>query len=140
VDTRRFNPAAYAETIAGARAASVRISGNRRLLPLSSRRIALVGAAPALAEQIRAYAPDLSLLPPREGEPGGAVIIWIWEPLILRQSIEELQAILRQADTSVVVTTYPAIADALGGATIGIVSEDSGPYAEASIMRTLFEG
>jgi beta-N-acetylhexosaminidase len=134
-----FDETAYVKCVTQARAGSLRVFGNKRLLPLASRRIALIATSPQVSERIRAHVPDLSLLPPREGGPSGAVIAWIWEPLVLRQSLEDIKTILGQAETSVVVTTYPAIADALGGATIRIISQDSGPHAEASILKVLFE-
>jgi beta-glucosidase-like glycosyl hydrolase len=138
-DAATFNEAEYGRRLDAVRANSLRISAGQGSLPLSSRKISLVSTSPTAAEKLRKHVPNISLLPAPEKLPGSVLILWLMEPLVLRQSLNALRSMVTRAQTSVLVTTYEALAEQLGAADVRIVTDDTSPHTEDSIIRSLFE-
>ena len=66
------------------------------------------------------------------------LLLWLVEPLRLKHSLTEIRRMIDAARLSVLVTSYPALADALGACEAKIVTDDTSPETQAAILRRLF--
>jgi D-ribose pyranose/furanose isomerase RbsD len=65
-------------------------------------------------------------------------MLWLMEPLFLKQSLDDLRSLAARAPISILVTTYQQLADEMKDVDVVIVSDDTSPYAEDSIIGLLF--
>jgi beta-glucosidase-like glycosyl hydrolase len=135
-----FDEGAYGKLLETVRAKALKVSPRRGKLPVASRRVSLVSTSAATAEKMRKHIPDISLLPIASKVPGSTLILWLMEPLVLKQPLDALRAMIGRAETSVLVTTYASLADELGATDVRIISDDTSEYTEDRIIKLLFEG
>lgn len=130
---------ALAETV---RAKCTRVDDTEGLLPLAQRDAVVLCTSSRSAEKIRRCVPAMEEVGDRRGDvPGPAgknLILWLTEPLSVRHSVEALLAMIRAAGTSVLVTSYDAVAASLAECDVKIVTDDLSPLTEDAIITRLF--
>ncbi len=134
-----FDEDIYRDLLDRARIGSVRIDKGQDKIPLSFKDAILVATPPAVTARLRTHIPSLREISEGENPAGKTLLLWLMEPLVLRQSLGDLRQLISRAQTSILVTTYDAIADELQDADVRIISDDSGPFAEDILVRLVFK-
>jgi beta-N-acetylhexosaminidase len=132
-----FDLSEYTPLADAARAAAVRIQDRRGTLPLVEPVVAMVSTSAQAAAKLRDLAGKVEEIGDADDHAvaaGKDLILWLVEPLTLRKSLEGLRRMLKAARRSVLVTTYDALAEALGEATATIVTSDMSPKTEDDII------
>lgn len=137
-----FDMGEYSPLAEAVRRASVRVDDSRGLLPLAPRDAVVLSTSSRSAEKIRQSVPAMVEVGDRRGDvPGPAgktLVLWLAEPLSVRHSLDALLAMIRTARTSVLVTSYDAVAASLAECDVKIVTDDLSPLTEDSIVGRVF--
>ncbi|MFH1311789.1 MAG: glycoside hydrolase family 3 N-terminal domain-containing protein [Candidatus Eisenbacteria bacterium] len=128
----------YLDLLAKVRAKSVTVRDAGGVLPLSYDRAVIVSTSETVTEKIRKHIPSLA-----EGEAvtdatGSTLILWFMEPFHPRVPFEVVRGLIESARRTVLITTYEHLAEILPTCDVTIISDDTSPHSEETILRTLF--
>ena len=137
-DTDEFKPRVYLDLLYRARAGAIRVTRGEAKLPMALADAAIVSTSPAAAEKLRPRIVGLAEIAAGADPAGKPVILWLAEPLFLTQSLDDLRRLAARAPVSILVTTYQQLADEMQEVDVVVVSDDTSPYAEDSIIGLLF--
>jgi beta-glucosidase-like glycosyl hydrolase len=137
-DAVEFDIHSYLDLLYRARAGSIRVTRGQAKLPLAVADAALVATSPAIAGKLRPHIAKLAEIAAGDDLAGRPLILWLAEPLFLKQSLDDLGALAARAPISILVTTYRQIADEMKDADVVILSDDTSPHAEDAIVELLF--
>ena len=143
-DPGEFDTRAYLDLLYRIRAACVEVSRGRDTLPVSLHRAAVIATSPGVAARLEAHVSDLVDLsagadPTGPWPAGRDLVLWLTEPLFLRYSIDDLRALVARAPRTILVTTYRPLAEEMEDADVVVLTDDTSPHAEDTIVRWLFE-
>jgi beta-glucosidase-like glycosyl hydrolase len=136
-----FDRGEYCSLADAVREACVRVEDKQGVLPLAADDTVLLCTSGRCAEKIRERLPCAEEVGDRRGDvpnaAGKTLVLWLAEPLTVRHSLEALLAMIREARTSALVTSYEAVAQALVGCNVKIVTDDLSPQTEDAIIQRL---
>lgn len=118
--------------------ASARTEDPEGLLPLRSADIACVATGSGLAESVRSHPGSFNEIGTSEDARDKVLLLWLVEPLRLKHSLGQISRMIDAARVSVLVTSYPALADTLSDCAAKIVTDDTSPETQTAIVRRLF--
>jgi len=118
--------------------ASVRTDDPEGLLPLRSADIAYIATRSGPGEGMRSYAGTLKEVGSTEEARGKVLLVWLVEPLRLEHSLAQISRMIEASRVSVLVTSYPVLADMLSDCAAKIVTYDTSPETQTAILRRLF--
>jgi beta-glucosidase-like glycosyl hydrolase len=118
--------------------ASVRTDDPKGLLPIKDTDIKCVTTAPGLLDTMRVDPKSIEEIRRTEDVRGKTLLLWLVEPLGLKRSLEAIRSMVDSARVSVLVTSYPALADTLAACDTKIVTDDTSPETQAAILSSLF--
>ncbi len=118
--------------------AAVRMEDSRGLLPLRAAELACVTTDHGLLEKTGAYPKSVEEIGSPEEAAGKVLLLWLVEPLRLKHSLEVVRRMIEASQVSVLVTSYRSVAGTLDTCDAKIVTVDTSPETQASILRRLF--
>ncbi len=118
--------------------AAVRMEDPHGLLPLRAAELACVTTDHGLLEKTRAYPKSVEEIGSPEKAAGKVLLLWLVEPLRLKHSLEVVRRMIEASQVSVLVTSYRSVAGTLDTCDAKIVTVDTSPETQASILRRLF--
>ena len=119
-------------------AGSVRVNDRNKRLPLECDRIRLVSTHSEIRARIRPHAGSVSEACSPSDTEGGALLLWLMEPLKLTYSLECMKKAIAGSDVAVLVTSYHALAGLLPGCDVTISTLDTSPSTQDRILELLF--
>jgi beta-N-acetylhexosaminidase len=119
-------------------AGSVRINDRNKRLPLECDRVRLVSTHSEIRARIRPHAASVTEACSPSDTEGGALLLWLMEPLKLTYSLECMMKAIAGSDVAVLVTSYHALAGLLPGCDVTITTLDTSPPTQDKILQILF--
>jgi beta-N-acetylhexosaminidase len=119
-------------------AESVMVNDRNRHLPLECERLRLVSTHSEVRARIRPHVGSVSEACSPSDAGGGALLLWLMEPLKISYSLECMKKAIAGSDVSVLVTSYHALAGLLPGCDVKITTLDTSPPTQDRILELLF--
>jgi hypothetical protein len=120
-------------------AGSVRIKDRNKRLPLECDKIRLVSTHSEIRARIRSLGGSVSEACSPSDTGGGALLLWLMEPLKLTYSLECMKKAITGSDVAVLATSYNALAGLLPGCDVTITTLDTSPSTQDRILKILFK-
>jgi beta-glucosidase-like glycosyl hydrolase len=118
--------------------ASVRMNDPTGILPLPGAPAACVTTNPDFVKDCDLQTAGLEEITAADQARDRVLLLWLLEPLRLGLNMETIHRMIEASRLSVVVTSYQALANLLDVCDAGIVTEDTTPETQCSILRGLF--
>ena len=118
--------------------ASVRVDDPASILPLEGAYVACVTTNPDFAKNCGRHSTGLEQITTADQARNRMLLLWLIEPLRLGLNTETLRRMIEASKLSVVVTSYPTLADLLNACNACIVAEDTSPETQCAILCRLF--
>jgi beta-N-acetylhexosaminidase len=119
-------------------AGSVMVSDRNRRLPLECERLRLVSTHSEIRARLRPRAGSVTEACSPSDTGGGALLLWLMEPLKLKYSLECMKKAIAASDVAVLVTSYHALARVLPGCDVTITTLDTSPPTRDRILQIIF--
>jgi beta-N-acetylhexosaminidase len=118
--------------------ACVDVDDPKGLLPLENTEFTYVTTDHGLMERNGRFLGGIKQIGSGEEARGRALLLWLMEPLKLRYSPEALRGMVAEAERSILVTSYRSLADTLSACDTTLLTYDTSPDTQTSIIRRLF--
>jgi len=118
---------------------SVMVNDRNKRLPLKFDKVRLVSTHSEIRARIRPYVGSVSEACSPSDKEGGALLLWLMEPLKISYSLECMKNAIAGSDVAVLVTSYHALASVLPGCDATITTLDTSPPTQDRILKMLFE-
>jgi beta-glucosidase-like glycosyl hydrolase len=120
------------------RAKSVSVEDPGGILPLSCERAVIVSTSEPITEKIGKRIPSLVEGEDGSDAAGNTLILWLMEPFHPNVSFEVVRGLIESAHRSVLVTAYERLAEILPACEVTLISDDTSPHTQETILRMLF--
>jgi beta-N-acetylhexosaminidase len=126
----------YLSLVKRARQDSVAVRDPGGVLPLSCEQAIVISTSQTVTDRLRQHIP--SVTESTMGAEGSTLILWLMEPLHPSAPFKEVRRLMESAYRSILVTTYERLTELLPDCDVTIMSDDTSPHAEDTIIRMLF--